>query len=321
MPDINIENQKKEEQSKVEERNETNCPSEKKRKYKYVGTFSLIDNDINDILRDIEKRIRNKRRLVIPVGSSGTGKTMFIASLIAYAYRKDEKIDKSLNFSKEIPDNESGVESILKTLDTSKVLKSTTKGYCTIIDLNMMSTHRKMTEENNVKITLVDFAGEDIESLMNNQPNECSGKVLSILKSCIVQKAIWAMLTPVDEDMENDLERTDFDDEQDRAMINFINQVRTSNSKLFNGTKKLIIVNKWDKVSDEKMSCQKFLEKHRPSLFTEYLTNSYSLLKYTIGNVNEQIISIDLRAPKNFWFTLYKWCTGKSVIPWLKRIL
>ncbi len=290
-------------------------------KYKFVGECDLSTIPEDEIFKDIAKRMQNKRRLIIPIGLPNSGKSMFIASLIAYAFRRAEKDDNSCNFE-HVSDLElSGIQSIIDDLDNQKTLGSTHRSHFSIIDLDMISNYRKNKK---IKVSLLDFAGEDILRLLGRMPDDqnVGYKIGRILDACIVQKAIFAILTPVDENFTELGDVSEFDKNEDTIMKGFIDRVKSHNPKLYQKTKFLMVVTKSDKLSD-KTATKVFLKEHRNQLYNEYSSNSksYGLIRYSVGEVmGDTIMDIKLRSPKNFWYTLYRWCTGMHVLPWWIRI-
>ena len=290
-------------------------------RYKFVGKNDLTKISENEILQDIALRIQDGRRLIIPIGLPNSGKSMFIASLIAYAFRRNEKEDNSCSFDHVIPKEYSGVKDITDSLDGNAVLPSTISNEFSIIDINMKSKYRKKV----IKISFLDFAGEDVRRITGSNPEDRDGsakKIEKILAACIARKAIFAILTPVDIDLSEVGEVSSFDRGEDAEMKAFIDKIKRDNQKLYRQTKFLMVITKWDTLPN-KVSSVTFLKKHRNQLYLEYSSNSksYGLLPYSVGNVvGDTIIDIVLRSPKNFWYTLYRWCTGKHVLPWWKRI-
>lgn len=290
-------------------------------KYKYVGHCDLSTiTDENEILKDIAKRIQHKRRLIIPIGLPNSGKSMFIASLIAYAFRRAEKEDNSCNFEHVVSKEESGIQSIIDALNDHSIVPGTKANHFSIIDLDMKSRYRNRK----IKVSLLDFAGEDIERLLGLKPDEQQSgyKIGKILDACIAQKAIFAIITPVDENFTELGEVSDFDEREDTEMKAFIDKVKSHNPRLYQNTKFLLVVTKSDKLP-KTVTSSVFLKKHRNQLYNEYSSNSksYGLIRYSVGDVvGETIIDVILRSPKNFWYTLYRWCTGMHVLPWWKRI-
>ncbi|MCQ2337892.1 MAG: hypothetical protein MJ001_03070 [Paludibacteraceae bacterium] len=288
--------------------------------YKIVGTHLLAEYKEDDILQDIGQRIRNGRRLIIPIGLPQSGKSMFIASLIAYAFGT-AKHERSCNFSVVGDWYASNVKTIIDALDKSTVLPTTTADYMTIIDIDMQSCYRGKS----VEVTLIDFSGEDIERIVGIRPDDdqkSAAKIMKILSACVARKAIFAILSPIDEKMVKIGVTSDFDAREDRNMTSFINNLKRTNPKLYNMTKFLIILTKWDKLPNS-ISPERYLQKHRNTLYSEYsgYKRSYGLIPYSVGDVvGKTIIQISLRSPKNFWYTLYRWCTGKHVLPWWKRL-
>ena len=290
-------------------------------RYKIVGNHLLREFSNEEILKDIAKRIADGRRLIIPIGLPQSGKSMFIASLIAYAFRRDNKEDNSCNFAVPGDRNASGVETILNALDKNDVLPSTRPDEMTITDLDMESRYRRKR----IKITLLDFSGEDVERLTGKRTDDdqhSAEKIKQILAACIAQRAIFAVLTPVDEQIQEVGQASDFDITEDTEMHSFITGLRTSAPRLYNMTKFLLIITKWDKLP-KRVSPEKYLQLHRNTLYSEYsgYSRSYGLIPYSVGDVvGNTIIKMVLRSPRNFWYTLYRWCTGKHVLPWWKRI-
>ena len=289
-------------------------------KYKIVGNTSLTDHSVDEILKDIALRIDHGRRLIIPIGMGGAGKSMFLGSLIAYAFKRKttgKDGDNSCNFDHVFLPKDSGIEQITDALDDKRVLPSTRGNEITIIDLNMKSRYRKRT----IQITLIDTAGEDIERLIGKRDDTegSAKKIEQILNACVAQRAIFAILTPVE--MGTHLKQvTGFDTREDSDMSWFIDKLRENNLRLYSLTKFLFIVSKWDWLPHP-INPAKYLQYHRQQLFDEYSSSGkYGLIPYSVGNVvGETIMNIDLRSPKNFWYTLYRWCTGKHVLPWWKR--
>jgi len=292
----------------------------KNRRYKIIGSCFLDKVSEDDILQDIALRIRDGRRLIIPIGLPQAGKSMFIASLVAYAFKREEKQDNSCNFMHVFPREESGIKNITDALDRNGLLPSTRPNEITIVDIDMKSRYRKRP----IKITMIDLSGEDIKSLIDGKSaeNQTVSKIEHILAACIAKKAIFAVLTPVDENMTEIGQISDFDNDEATEMKAFIDKIRHDNPKLYDFTKFLIVITKWDKLPNN-VSSIKYLKEHRNQLYTEYTSNSksYGLIPYSVGNVvGNTIIDIVLRSPKNFWYTLYRWCTGKHVLPWWKRL-
>jgi len=291
-------------------------------KYKIVGNNLLTDFSESDILRDIALRIQHGRRLIIPIGLPQAGKSMFIASLIAYAFKRKvsgKDGDNSCNFDHVFPREYSGVKQITDALDNNDVLPSTRSNEITIIDLDMKSRYRKRS----IQVTLIDLAGEDIERLIGirDDTEGTAKKIEKILDACVAQRAIFSIITPVDVNISKIGEVTDFDTKEDSEMRAFISKLKINNPRLFNMTKFLFLISKWDKLP-KLCGSAKFLELHRPQLYTEYLDSGrHGLIPYTVGTVTgSTIIKIDLRSPKNFWYTLYRWCTGQHVLPWYIRL-
>lgn len=290
-------------------------------RYRIVGTHLLSEFEESDILKDIGQRIRGGRRLIIPIGLPQSGKSMFIASLIAYAFRSNNSEDNSCNFSVIGDRNASDVDTIIDALDNSTVLPSTRPDEMTIIDLNMQSRYRRRP----IRVTLIDFSGEDVERLIGIRQDDdknSAAKIMKILSACIAQRAIFAILSPIDEEMVELGQTSEFDNREDINMTSFINNLKNTSPKLYNMTKFLIILTKWDKLPN-RVSPEKYLQKHRNSLYREYsgYSRSYGLIPYSVGDVvGSTIIRISLRSSKNFWYTLYRWCTGKHVLPWWKRL-
>ena len=111
-----------------------------------------------------------------------------------------------------------------------------------------------------------------------------------------------------------------FDINEDTEMKDFIDKIKVNNPRLYQMTKFLMVVSRWDLIP-EKVSAATFLKYHRNQLYLEYSTNSYGLLTYSVGTVvDKTIVKMALESPKNFWYTLYRWCTGKYVLPWWIRI-
>lgn len=287
-------------------------------KYKIVGNNLLTDFEESDILKDIALRIQHGRRLIIPIGLPQAGKSMFIASLIAYAFRRDKKEDNSCNFDHVFPKEYSGIQQITGALDRNDTLPSTRSNEITIIDLDMQSRYRKKT----IKITLIDLAGEDIERLIGKREDTegTAKKIEKILAACVAQKAIFGVITPVENNTSLG-EITQFDTEEDSEMKAFISKLKQNNPKLYRLTKFLFIISKWDTLP-RNIGSEKYLQLHRNQLYNEYSSSGkYGLLPYSVGNVvGNTIIDIILRSPKNFWYTLYRWCTGLHVLPWWKRL-
>lgn len=305
----------------VVETSKKSSADEKKKRYKIVGTHFLDQFTESEILKDIALRINEGRRLIIPIGLPQAGKSMFIASLIAYAFKREEKEDNSCNFMHVGLRDESGIKNITDALDNNDLLPSTRPNEITIIDLNMKSRYHP---ERTIKVTLIDLSGEDIKTLIdgNKNNNQAVGKIENILNACIAQRAIFAILTPVDENMTEVGTDSQFDKDEDTEMKMFIDTIRNNNPRLYDLTKFLIVITKWDKLP-KRIKSSKYLKLHRNQLFIEYSNNSkaYGLLSYSVGDVvGDTIIKIVLRSPKNFWYTLYRWCTGKHVLPWWKRL-
>jgi len=288
-------------------------------KYKIVGTNLLTNFSEGDILKDIALRISHGRRLIVPIGLPQAGKSMFIASLIAYAFKRTIKEDNSCNFEHIFPKESSGVKAITDALDKREVLPSTVSNQITIIDLDMKSRYHRQS----IKISLIDFAGEDIERLIGKREDTqgTAKKIEKILAACVAQKAIFAIITPVDNGTVIS-EVSQFDKDEDNEMKSFISKLKIGNQKLYNITKLLFVVSKWD-VLPQSIESEKYIKLHRNQLHTEYVSskNKYGLMPFSVGNVvGDTIIDINLRSPKKFWYTLYRWSTGKHVLPWWKRL-
>ncbi len=291
-----------------------------KAKYRYniYGKKLLVDYTENQILQDIALRISHGRRLVIPIGLPQSGKSMFIASLIAYAFKRTIKDDDTCNFEHVIPKEESGVQLITDALDKRKTLPSTTGGEFNFIDLNMKSRYRRKE----IKITLIDFSGEDIGRLIGIDPDieNRAEKIEKILAACVAQKAIFAIITPVE--IGTTLGEVSHTDKKEaEEMKSFIDKLKNGNLKLYNNTKFIFVISKWDYLP-ERIDSEKYLKLHRTQLHSEFVSSGkYCLIPFSVGHVvGETIIDIVLRSPKNFWYSLYRWNTGKYVLPWWKRL-
>ncbi len=290
-------------------------------RYKVVGNHLLSEFSNEEILKDIAQRISDGRRLIIPMGLPQSGKSMFIASLIAYAFRRDRKEDNSCNFAIPVERNVSGVDVVLDALDNNRVLPSTRPDEITITDIDMESRFRRKK----IRISLLDFSGEDVERLTGKRVDDSqhsAEKIKQILAACIAQRAIFAILTPVDEQIIEVGQESDFDRIENTEMLSLINILKTTNRRLYNNTKFLMIITKYDKLPS-RVSPVKYLQLHRNGLYNEYsgYKRSYGLIPYSVGDVvGNTIIKMVLRSPRNFWYTLYRWCTGKHVLPWWKRL-
>ncbi len=276
--------------------------------YQITGRVFLSDfKDTHEILADIARRVSDGRRLIVTIGLPQAGKSMFIASLIAFAFGQQE--DNACPFRSIGSQDENGVNEILRALSESKVLPQTNADELKIIDLNMESRYRNRV----VKVSLIDFAGEDIERLLGYRAEEEGKnnveKISSILQACVAQRSIFSIITP-----------SNTIGDEDNRLYEFISKLKENDRNLYQRVKFLFILSKWDEVVGAN-SPQKFLEKNRQNLYREFLRSGrHGLLPFSVGNVvGQTIIRIDLESPKNFWYTLYRWSTGLHVLPWYKR--
>lgn len=287
-------------------------------RYDIVGQHNIEKENLkeDEVLKAISNRIRDGRRLIIPIGLPQSGKSMFLASLMAFAFRAHHN---ECNFSDLHPENVSAIPEILKRLDSYKVLTTTTTGDITFIDLDMKATYRKKT----IKITLIDLAGEDVERIIGRKPQSQSSEIIKkIIASCVAGKAIFAILTPVwqNTDLDN-FSQQDEDKSESDGMKSFIDIVKANNPKLFTLAKFLLVVSKWDLLS-KRIYPAKYLSIFRHSLFNEIQDKtSYGLIPYSAGDVvGEIVIKPNLISPRNFWWSLYKMCNGEHILPWWKRL-
>ena len=179
---------------------ESNKPSSGE--YIICGQNKLTDFDLDVIIADIAKRSRNGRRLFVPIGTSQSGKSMFIASLLCYKGVGSCEIhalsgDKR---NKEIFD--AITESVRKK---GRTLSQTPEGMFTVIDVEMTVKKR-----GHAKVTFIDFAGEDIERMLDKKAYDteeesaknqmaATKKIMSILKTaCTKYRAFFPLLSPID---------------------------------------------------------------------------------------------------------------------------
>lgn len=290
-------------------------------KYRFVGNNKLSDiKDVNKLLVDLSYRMDEKHHyLVIPIGLPNSGKSMFIASLLAYAFRRSEN-DTSCSFREFFDRKVSGIGEILDALDQRATLPSTKQGEFTIIDIAMKTRH-----DEELVISILDFSGEDLKCVSRDIANMEKDRAMDIVKirtildSCVTKPSIFALVTPVC----TTAQYREFDRAEDDAMIAFIDYVKEKNANLYDTTKFLMVVSKWDTLNGN-VDARTFLSDHRQQLYAEYSIHknkkSYGLLTYSVGIVvSSTITQINLTYPQNFWHTLYYWCIGKHVLPFWKR--
>jgi hypothetical protein len=293
-----------------------------KYRYKIIGKRNLRELSNDEILMDIAQRQQDGRHIIIPIGLPQAGKSMFIASLLAYAFRSAHT---ECSFSDPYPQDISGVTDILNLLDKRKILLVTEANEVTFFDIDMTATYLKKT----IKITLIDLAGEDFARLIGKEqiskdfPEQraTKNKIEYILAACIARKAIFAIVTPVEHGSLSK-QQSQMDRVEDRAMSSFISIMKEQNPRLYDLTKFLLVVSKWDLLPSG-INVLHYLSSHRESLYNEVSANTkYGRIPYSVGNVvGEVIMDVNLKSPQNFWFTLFRFCTGRQVLPWWKRLL
>jgi hypothetical protein len=290
-----------------------------KHRYKIIGNTKLTNYTEKELLQDLSRRIDDGRHIIIPIGLPQAGKSMFIASLMAYAFRTNHS---ECNFSDMYAQQDiSAIPAILKRLDDKDTVNATNANEITFADIDMTATHRKKS----IKITLIDLAGEDIARLIGSLPikseeqKSTKEKIEKLLASCVAGKAIFGVVTPVDTSA-NLGQQSQVDRDESDAMKAFIDIIKAKNAKLYALTKFLVVVSKWD-ILPQRIYASKYLSIHRNSLFNEISGKAkYGLIPYSVGDVvGDTVIRVNLRSPQNFWFTLFRFCTGIHVLPWWKR--
>ncbi|NDV83909.1 hypothetical protein [Bacteroides sp. 51] len=283
----------------------------------------------NEIINIFDEFIKEKRQIVIPIGFPAAGKSLFLSSLMYYAERNSDKKWNGNSLSA-YPFEQGNLsrDTMIKYFDDKAAYPVTASGTLDLIGINLKPSSNKLPE---LKLAFVDLAGEDLRNFRADKRNNLNPKITAIFKACRLTKPIFCLITPYDSRLGHAEENSLF-----ANFLSYISEDKNGFNPLYQQAKYIAVVSQWDKnINAKKEDAESYIKSHRPALHTEIEgrdKHQFAFGEYSVGVLedtrdrNGQPVVLIRRIandyPHNFWCSLYKLATNKSLDSksWLAKL-
>lgn len=265
------------------------------------------------------------RVLVVPIGFPNAGKSMFLSSLIYHARKTEliftEESAEPFTHTKVLTDK------WVESLSDSKWVQPTRVGDISLLGLKLAPAWTQGKYDNKVnpyeiKLALLDLAGEDIEKIKVSNNHELSERIDAIFKGMNVFKTqtIFVLLTPYNNigDEDNDV----FHKNEDTLMYDFLNYIKEKEPDIHKNAQYLVLVSKWSDCKNPEAEVPEYLKEYRPQLYNIINGSNVQYSNYSVGNIlntkvngvlHSEIINIEYESPRKIWKKLYNYCTDRDL--------
>jgi hypothetical protein len=271
---------------------------------------------------------------VIPIGFPNAGKTLWLASILAYAKNATNSLF-SITRQTKFPFNGGHLISDYLTTNFKKGGKlpgRNAMGTLDVFGINIIPTKEKLPILN---LALLDLAGEDIQKIRTSIQGDFTSKIKSIFKGLSIDQSpvIFVLITPFAPPTKKGMSINDSHQEEDSLHSDFLNYLMVDSPELLKHSSIFIVVSQWDRNTDEKLSVESYIRTNRPSLYSivkklSIVWGSYSVGKIletqneTDGTIDANLAVIDQNSPERFWKKIYQVCTKKELDEksWLQKL-
>ena len=266
-----------------------------------------------------------ERVLIVPIGFPNAGKSMFLSSLVYHARTTEliftEESTEPFTHTKVLTDK------WVKSLGESKWVSPTRVGDISLLGLKLAPSWTKGKYDNKknpyeIKLALLDLAGEDIEKIKVSNNHEFSERIDAIFKGMNVFKTqtIFVLLTPYNNvgDVDNDV----FHKNEDTLMYDFLNYIKENEPDIHKNAQYLILVSKWSDCKNPEAEVPEFLKENRPQLYNIINGANVQYSNYSVGDIlntrvngvlHSEIINLEYESPRKIWKKLYNYCTDRDL--------
>lgn len=266
-----------------------------------------------------------ERVLIVPIGFPNAGKSMFLSSLVYHARKTDllftEESTEPFTYTKVLTDK------WVKSLEDSKWVSPTRVGDISLLGLKLAPswTNGKYDNKKNpyeIKLALLDLAGEDIEKIKVSNNHEFSDRIDAIFRGMNVFKTqtIFVLLTPYNNigDEDND----EYHKNEDTLMYDFLKYMKEKEPEIHKNAQYLVLVSKWSECKNPEVEVPEFLKEYRPQLYNIINGSNVEYSNYSVGNIlntkvngvlHSEIIDIEYKSPRKIWKKIYNYCTDRDL--------
>jgi hypothetical protein len=173
-----------------------------------------------------------------------------------------------------------------------------------------------------IKLALLDLAGEDIEKIKVSNNQKFSDRIDAIFKGMSVFKTqtIFVLITPYNKigDVDNDV----FHRNEDTLMYDFLNYIKEFEPEIHKNAQYLVLVSKWSDCKNPEVEVPEFLKENRPQLYNIINGANVQYSNYSVGNIlntrvngviHSEIINIEYESPRKIWKKIYNYCTNRDL--------
>ena len=286
----------------------------------------LEESSLGEIAKVFSRFSNEGRVTVVPIGFPGAGKSLLLSSLFWYA-RNGEDSTFNIKIETNFPFNNGNKAQDIMTryFGDGKIYGTTQKGTLDLVGLSIKPTNQKLHE---LDIAFLDLAGEDVEKIKTSNYGEFTAKINAVFNGLQTTSSpvVFLIITPFNPGSnDNYLHNDSGHQKEDQLHFDFINYLQVNQPLLYNNSKFVILVSKWDMNHDPKMSVKDYIVKFRPSLYKSVMNSNVSIGHYSIGriltqmeeaglnNYFQEIVEKNIDSPSRLWNRLFTICTGEEL--------
>ncbi|MCF2221086.1 hypothetical protein H9Q08_17505 [Chryseobacterium sp. PS-8] len=279
--------------------------------------MSIADKTAMEIAQIFNDISNDKRYVIIPIGFPVSGKSMFLSSIMHYAFNGvDSPFTSTLKTQYPYESGHYAVDTMIAEMEKGKLYDRTKGGTMDLIGLDITPSYVKRPR---IQTLFLDLAGEDLKKIKTSYGGKLPYFISSVLSGVeYAGQPIFLLITPYIPSA------TWTHQDEDALMRDFINYMKDVKPKLFNKSRFFVLVTKWDLNPDPvKETTESFIQDKRPQLYSQIKDMICSYGNYSVGNILtveddngeilQHITDKDTRSPYRFWTALYETLTGVSM--------
>jgi hypothetical protein len=286
----------------------------------------LEESSLGEIATVFSRFSSEGRVTIVPIGFPRAGKSLLLSSLFWYA-RNGEDPTFNIKIETGFPFNNGNKAQDIMTryFDNGKIYGTTQKGTLDLVGITIKPTSEKIHE---LDLAFIDLAGEDIEKIKTSNNGDFTAKINAVFNGLQVTASpvIFLLITPFKPGKgDNYLGDAEEHQKEDQLHFDFINYLQVNQPRLFENSRFVVLVSKWDMNSDPRLTVEDFIVKQRPSLYRSIMNSNVSIGHYSIGrilsqmedlgseNYFEAIVEKNEDSPSRLWRRVYTICTGGNL--------
>lgn len=279
--------------------------------------MSIAEKSAMEIAQVFNKISNDKRFVIVPVGFPQSGKSMFLSSIMHYAFNgENSPFTASIQTKFPYDSGYTAVDNMLQEMGSGILYGRTKERTIDLVGVDVVPVYKKRPA---LQTLFLDLAGEDLKKIKASFGGKFPYWISSAFSGIeFAGKPIFLLITPYVPSAEWTHQ------DEDALLKDFINELRVNKPRLFSKSQFFVLVTKWDlNPNPESETTEKFIQNKRPQLYSQIKDMICSYGNYSIGeimsveeengDVAQQIIHIDHNAPHRFWTALYKTITGTSM--------